>query len=68
MRESTRKEIVEAPGERVKELVKGLVEKLMLEERELYLAGHPTKGNGSYTRPLAVARTSTQHTLHLFIH
>jgi|GEM_PF-2288823 hypothetical protein len=28
------------------------MEKLMLEERELYLESHPTKGNGYYTRDL----------------
>lgn len=52
MRESTRREIVETLGEKVKELVKDLVEKLMLEERELYLKEHPTKGNSYYTRDL----------------
>lgn len=38
--------------DQLKGLVKGLLEKLMLEERELYLEEHPTKGNGYYTRDL----------------
>ena len=36
----------------IKDLIKNLLEKLMLEERELYLEEHPTKENGYYTRDL----------------
>ncbi len=52
MQESTRREIAERLGQKAKELVKGMVEKLMLEERAMYLEQHPTKGNGYYTRDL----------------
>lgn len=34
----------------LKDLVKGLLERLMLEERKLYLEEYPTRGNGYYTR------------------
>ena len=33
-------------------MIKALLERLMLEEREIYLENHPTKGNGYYTRDL----------------
>ena len=36
--------------ERIKELIKNLLERLMLEERKLYLEEHPTKGKG-YSTP-----------------
>ena len=52
MHDLNRAEIVEAFGEQVKELVKGLIERMMREERDLYLEEHPTKGNGHYTRDL----------------
>jgi hypothetical protein len=52
MQDKVRREIVETFGEQVKELVKGLIERMMREERDLYLEEHPTKGNGHYTRDL----------------
>jgi len=52
MREKTREQILERFFGELKELIKALMEKLMLEERELYLEEHPTKGNGYYTRDL----------------
>jgi putative transposase len=52
MRDKTREEIVEQVMAEVKGMVKGLLERLMLEEREMYLKTHPTKGNGYYTRDL----------------
>jgi len=52
MRENTREQILERFFGELKELIKALMEKLMLEERELYLEEHPTKGNGYYTRDL----------------
>jgi len=48
----TRDQMLEALTDQLKELVKDFLEKLMLEERELYLEEHPTKGNGYYTRDL----------------
>ena len=48
LRNKTRDQILE----RIKELIKNPLEKLMLEERKLYLEEHPTKGNGYYTRDL----------------
>jgi hypothetical protein len=38
--------------ERIKTMVKEMLEALMREEREIYLAQHPTKANGYYTRDL----------------
>jgi len=52
MRDKTRDQILERFLDQLKVLIKGLLEKLMLEERELYLKEHPTKGNGYYTRDL----------------
>jgi putative transposase len=52
MREKTRTQILERFFEELKDLIRALMEKLMLEERELYLESHPTKGNGYYTRDL----------------
>jgi putative transposase len=52
MREKTRDLILEKFLDQLKGLIKGLLERLMLEERELYLQEHPTKGNGYYTRDL----------------
>lgn len=52
MREKAREQILERFFGELKELIKALMEKLMLEERELYLEEHPTKGNGYYTRDL----------------
>ena len=52
MRDTTRDQILERFLDQLKVLIKGLLEKLMLEERELYLKEHPTKGNGYYTRDL----------------
>ena len=48
LRNKTRDQILE----RIKDLIKNLLERLMLEERKLYLEEHPTKGNGYYTRDL----------------
>ncbi|MEM4531394.1 MAG: transposase [Thermofilaceae archaeon] len=50
MRDKTRKEILKELGEQIK--VKELLERLMQEERALYLVEHPTKANGYYTRDL----------------
>jgi len=52
MRDKNRDQILERFTEQIKDLIKNLLEKLMLEERELYLEQHPTKGNGYYTRDL----------------
>lgn len=52
MRDKTRDQILERFLDQLKVLIKGLLEKLMLEERELYLKEHPTKANGYYTRDL----------------
>ena len=52
MRDKTREQILERFTEQIKDLIKGLLEKLMLEERELYLEQHPTKANGYYPRDL----------------
>lgn len=52
MWDRARNQILERFFSELKELIKTLMEKLMLEERELYLAKHPTKGNGYYTRDL----------------
>ena len=50
--DKTREEIVKEVEERVKTMIKSLLETLMKEERELYLEEHPTKANGYYTRDL----------------
>jgi len=52
MRDKTREKILEGFFAELKSLVKELLERLMLEERKLYLEEHPTKGNGYYTRDL----------------
>jgi len=52
MREGSRDRMLEAFFAELKDLIKGLLERLMLEERKLYLQEHPTKGNGYYTRDL----------------
>ena len=52
MREKTREEILKEVEERIKTMVKELLEALMKEEREIYLESHPTKANGYYTRDL----------------
>ncbi|MEM3658644.1 MAG: transposase [Candidatus Hadarchaeum sp.] len=50
MRDETREKILREAGEQIKAMVKELLERLMREERALYLAEHPTKANGYYTR------------------
>jgi len=52
MRDKTREKILEGFFAELKSLVKELLERLMLEERELFLEEHPTKANGYYTRDL----------------
>ena len=52
MRDKTREEILKEVEERIKTMVKELLEALMKEEREIYLESHPTKANGYYTRDL----------------
>ncbi len=52
MWDKARHQILERFFEELKDLIKALMEKLMLEERELYRESHPTKGNGYYTRDL----------------
>jgi len=52
MRDKTHDQILEGFFTKLKDLIKALLERLMLEERELYLEEHPTKGNGYYTRDL----------------
>ncbi|MEM2002280.1 MAG: hypothetical protein QXT77_06530 [Candidatus Methanomethylicaceae archaeon] len=52
MRDKTRKEILREVGEQIKAVVKELLERLMREERALYLAENPAKANGYYTRDL----------------
>ena len=46
MRGKTRDLILEKFLDQLKGLIKGLLERLMLEERELYLQEHPTKAIG----------------------
>jgi len=48
----TREEMLKEVEERIKTMVKELLEILMKEEREIYLENHPTKANGYYTRDL----------------
>jgi len=52
MRQKTCEEILKEMEERIKTMVKELLEALMKEEREIYLENHPTKANGYYTRNL----------------
>jgi len=52
MRHENREEILKEVEERIKTMVKELLEALMREEREIYLENHPTKANGYYTRDL----------------
>ena len=52
MRDKTREEILKEVEERIKVMVKGLLESIMREERAMYLEEHPTKANGYYTRDL----------------
>ena len=52
MRHENREEILKEVEERIKTMVKELLEALMKEEREIYLENHPTKANGYYTRDL----------------
>ncbi|MEN3010894.1 MAG: transposase [Candidatus Bipolaricaulaceae bacterium] len=52
MQDKTHKKILREVEERVKEMVKALLERIMREERELYLEQHPTKANGYCTRDL----------------
>jgi len=52
MRNKTREEILKEVEERIKTMVKELLEVLMKEEREIYLENHSTKTNGYYTRDL----------------
>jgi len=47
------KEIIERLEDLIKEAIKGVIERLAIEERSLYLEEHPeTKGNGFYSRSL----------------
>ena len=47
------KEIIERLEGLIKEAIKGVIERLAIEERSLYLEEHPeTKGNGFYSRSL----------------
>jgi len=52
MRDKTREEILKEVEERIKAMVKRLLEAIMREERAIYLEEHPTKANGYYTRDL----------------
>ncbi|KUK27328.1 MAG: Transposase mutator type, partial [Acetothermia bacterium 64_32] len=52
MRDKTREEILKELEERIKAMVKGLLERLMVEERAMYLEKNPTKANGYYTGDL----------------
>jgi len=52
MREENRREIVEKLGEEIKIMIKGLLERLMVEEQAMYLENYPTKANGYYSRDL----------------
>ncbi|MEM2045709.1 MAG: hypothetical protein QXO76_11485 [Thermoproteota archaeon] len=46
MRNKTREKILREVGEQIEAMVKQLLERLMGEERALYLAEHPTQANG----------------------
>jgi len=50
MRHKNYEEILKEVEERIKTMVKELLEALMEEEREIYLEHHPTKANG-YCQP-----------------
>ena len=52
MRDKTRDPILERFFGELKDLIKALLERLMLEERAIWLEEHPTKANGYYTRDL----------------
>jgi len=52
MQKKARNEMVKAFEAELKELVRGLLEALMREERAMYLETHPTSANGYYTRDL----------------
>lgn len=52
MRDKTHREILKEVEEQIKTVVKGLLEVLMKEERDIYLENHSTKANGYYTRDL----------------
>ena len=54
----TREEIVKEVEERIKTMVKELLEALMREERDIYLKDHPTKANGYYTCDLLTPKAS----------
>ena len=48
----TREEILKEVEERVKVMMKGLLESILREEQAMYLEQHPTKANGYSTRDL----------------
>ena len=50
MQKKARDEMVKAFEAELKELVRGLLEAVMQEERAMYLETHPTSANGYYTR------------------
>ena len=52
MQKKARDEMVKAFEAELKELVRGLLDALMREERAMYLETHPTSANGYYTRDL----------------
>ncbi|MDR5704238.1 MAG: transposase, partial [Armatimonadota bacterium] len=52
MPNQTRQELLKQVEERIKAMVKDLLEAIMREERAMYLEEHPTKANGYYTRDL----------------
>ena len=52
MRNTTRDRILERLSGELRDLIKGLMKRLMLEERAIYPEGHLTKANGYYTRDL----------------
>jgi hypothetical protein len=52
MQKKARDEMVKAFEAELKELVRGLLEALMQEERAMCLETHPTSANGYYTRDL----------------
>ena len=52
MQKKARDEMVKAFEAELKELVRGLLEALIQEERAMYLETHPTSANGYYTRDL----------------
>jgi transposase-like protein len=52
MQKKARNEMIQAFEAELKELVRGLLEALMREERAMYLETHPTSANGCYTRDL----------------